>query len=69
MKPMVMSDVGWCKAMKDVFSQHGLDADALFAEAGLEVGDADVDLGELTDAFSRAWTPSCRWPNSSRTSS
>jgi AraC-like DNA-binding protein len=56
MKPMVMSDVGWCKAMKDVFSQHGLDAEALFAEAGLEVGDTDVDLGELTDAFSRAWT-------------
>lgn len=56
MKPMVMSDVGWCKAMKDVFTQHGLDADALFAEAGLEVGETDVDLGELTDAFSRAWT-------------
>ncbi|MEW6703418.1 MAG: AraC family transcriptional regulator [Pseudomonadota bacterium] len=55
MKPMLMSDVGWCKAMKDVFTQHGLDADALFAEAGLEVGDVDVDLGQLTDAFSRTW--------------
>jgi AraC-like DNA-binding protein len=56
MKPMLMSDVGWCKAMKDVFAQHGLDADALFAEAGIDVGDIDVsDLGELTDAFSRAW--------------
>lgn len=55
MKPMLMSDVGWCKAMKDVFTQHGLDADAVFAEAGLDAGDHDVDLGELTDAFSRAW--------------
>ncbi len=56
MKPMLMSDVGWCKAMKDVFTQHGLDPDALFAEARLNVGDTDVtDIGELTDAFSRAW--------------
>ena len=56
MKPMVMSDVGWCKAMRDVFTQHGLDADALFAEAGVDQGAADVsDLGELTDSFSRAW--------------
>lgn len=55
MKPTLMSDVGWCKAMKDVFTQHGLDADAVFAEAGLDVGDTDVDLGDLTDAFSRAW--------------
>jgi len=55
MKPMLMSDVGWCKAMKDVFTQNGLDADALFNEAGLVVGDVDVDLPELTDAFSRAW--------------
>jgi AraC-like DNA-binding protein len=53
---MLMADVGWCKAMMDVFSQHGLDSEALFAEAGLEVGNSDVDLGELTDAFSRAWS-------------
>jgi AraC-like DNA-binding protein len=56
MKPMLMSDIGWCKAMRDVFSQHGLNADALFAEAGIATGAADVsDLGSLTDAFSRAW--------------
>lgn len=56
MKSTTLSDVGWCKAMKDVFAQHGLDADALFAEAGLDPGRADVDLLELSDAFSRAWT-------------
>jgi AraC-like DNA-binding protein len=56
MKPMLMSDVGWSKAMRDVFSQHGLDVDVLFADAGLELGPTDVsDLGDLTDAFSRAW--------------
>jgi AraC-like DNA-binding protein len=56
MKPMLMSDVGWCKAMRDVFTQHGLDVDALFAEAGVHAADTDVsDLGELSDAFSRAW--------------
>jgi len=56
MKPMLMSDVGWCKAMKDAFAQHGLDVDALLAEAGLDLDTAEeIDLGELTDGFSRAW--------------
>ncbi|HUG21717.1 helix-turn-helix domain-containing protein [Piscinibacter sp.] len=35
MKPMLISDVGWCKAMKDAFAQHGLDVDALLEEAGV----------------------------------
>jgi AraC-like DNA-binding protein len=56
MKSMLVSDVGWCKAMKDVFTQHGLDADALFAQAGLRTSEADMDLNELTDAFTRAWS-------------
>lgn len=56
MKSTTMSDVGWCKAMKGIFTQHGLDADALFAEAGLDPSYADVDLSELADAFSRAWS-------------
>jgi len=29
MKAMLISDVGWCKAMKDAFAQLGLDVDAL----------------------------------------
>ena len=56
MKPMLMSDVGWCKAMKDAFVQRGLDVEALLAEAGVDCGTSEeVDLGELTDGFSRAW--------------
>jgi len=56
MKPMLISDVGWCKAMKDAFAQHGLDVDALLAEAGVaQTGSAEVDLAVLTDGFSRAW--------------
>ncbi|WP_372524339.1 AraC family transcriptional regulator [Piscinibacter sp.] len=56
MKPMLMSDVGWCKAMKDAFVQSGLDADALLAQAGFDFNaTGEVDIAELTDAFSRAW--------------
>jgi AraC-like DNA-binding protein len=56
MKPMLISDVGWCKAMKDAFTQHGLDADAVLAEAGVDLANArEIELGELTDGFSRAW--------------
>jgi AraC-like DNA-binding protein len=56
MKPMLFSDVGWRKAMKDAFAQHGLDADALFAEAGIDADHSrEIDLAELTDAFSRVW--------------
>jgi AraC-like DNA-binding protein len=56
MRPMLISDVGWCKAMRDAFSQRGLDADALLAEAGLDLTTCEqLDVGELTDAFSRAW--------------
>ena len=56
MKPMLMSDVGWCKAMKDAFVQLGLDVDALLAEAGVDLSAPEqIDLGELTDGFSRAW--------------
>jgi AraC-like DNA-binding protein len=56
MKSMLISDVGWCKAMKDAFAQRGLDAAALLAEAGVDP-DAphEVDLAALTDGFSRAW--------------
>lgn len=56
MKPALISDVGWCKAMKDVFAQHGLDAEALLAEAGVPAGSADANPVTLTDAFSRAWS-------------
>ncbi len=59
MKLTTMSDLGWCKAMKDVFAQHGLDADALFAEARIDPSHADTDLLALTDAFSRAWQLAC----------
>lgn len=56
MKPMLISDVGWCKAMKDAFTQRGLDVDALLAEAGVDLSQAEeLDLAELTDGFSRAW--------------
>ncbi|MBX3618650.1 MAG: AraC family transcriptional regulator [Rhizobacter sp.] len=56
MKPMLVSDVGWCLAMKDVFVACGLDADALLAKAGFTYsGTEQVDVTELTDAFSRAW--------------
>ena len=56
MKPMLISDVGWCKAMKDAFAQRGLDVDALLAEAGIDLAQTEeLDLGELTDGFSRAW--------------
>ncbi|HEX6707674.1 MAG TPA: AraC family transcriptional regulator [Albitalea sp.] len=56
MKPMLISDVGWCKAMKDAFTQRGLDVDALLAQAGVNLESADeVDLADLTDGFSRAW--------------
>jgi len=56
MKPMLISDIGWCKAMKDAFAQHGLDADALLAEAGVELYNGrEIELGDLTDGFSRAW--------------
>lgn len=53
---MVMSDVGCCKAMGDVFTQHGLDAQTLVAEAGFRLGATDVsNVGGLTDSFTRAW--------------
>jgi len=56
MKPMLISDVGWCKAMKDAFAQRGLDVDVLLDEAGVDLRASEqVDLGELTDGFSRAW--------------
>lgn len=56
MKPMLISDVGWCKAMRDAFAQRGLDVDALLAEAGIDLAQTEeLDLGELTDGFSRAW--------------
>lgn len=56
MKAMLISDVGWCKAMKDAFTQRGLDVDALLAEAGVDLSAAgQVELGALTDGFSRAW--------------
>lgn len=56
MKPMLISAVGWCKAMKDAFTQRGLDVDALLAEAGVDLAEVEeLDLGELTDGFSRAW--------------
>jgi AraC-like DNA-binding protein len=56
MKPMLISDVGWCKAMKDAFTQRGLDVDGLLAEAGVDLSQAEeLDLAELTDGFSRAW--------------
>ena len=56
MKPMLISDVGWCKAMKDAFAQRGLDVDSLLAEAGVDLSQAEqLDLAELTDGFSRAW--------------
>ncbi len=56
MKPMLVSDVGWCIAMKDVFTACGLDAEALLAKAGFNFSGTDqVDVTELTDAFSRAW--------------
>jgi hypothetical protein len=45
MKPTLISDVGWCKAMKDAFAQRGLDVDALLAEAGVDLDTAEeVDL-------------------------
>ena len=37
MKAMLISDVGWCKAMKDAFTQLGEDVDALLAEAGVDL--------------------------------
>jgi AraC-like DNA-binding protein len=55
MKPMLISDVGWCKAMKDAFAQRGFDVDALLADAGLDLTKEEIDIGELTDGFSRAW--------------
>lgn len=56
MKPMLMSDVGWCKAMKDAFAQRGLDVESLLAEAGVDLeASGEIDLAQLTDSFSRAW--------------
>jgi len=56
MKPMLMSDVGWCKAMRDAFTQRGLDVESLLAEAGIDLACVQqIELGELTDRFSRAW--------------
>lgn len=56
MKLVSMSSVGWTKAMRDVFMQHGLDAERLFAEAGVARECAGtVGPGELSDAFNRAW--------------
>jgi len=56
MKPMLISDVGWCKAMKDAFAQLGLDVDSLLTEAGVDLSASEqIDIGELTDGFSRAW--------------
>lgn len=56
MKRMLISDVGWCKAMRDAFTQRGLDVEALLAEAGVDLANGEeLDLGELSDGFSRAW--------------
>jgi AraC-like DNA-binding protein len=42
--------------MKDAFAQLGLDVDTLLAEAGVDLtAPEEIDLGELTDGFSRAW--------------
>lgn len=56
MKHLLLSDVGWCKAMRDCFGRRGLDVDALLAEAGVDLSRADeLDLATLSDSFSRAW--------------
>jgi len=56
MSSTVISGLGWCEALRDVFAQHALSADAIFVESGLQrcIG-RTVSLGEVSDSFTRAW--------------
>ena len=49
-------DAVWLRALSDAWKQHGLDAEALFREAGLDIGTGHrLDPAELSDKLSHLW--------------